>query len=369
MGACLSTDEISKPTSSGTMTPVDETTVAASTDRRIARALRDDAASAKAAIKLLLLGAGECGKSTILKQFKILHKNGFSAQEKVEAVELIHANTLQSIQALCQACIDLSIPLDPEQTAAASALLEQSALFPAPETVALLHGLFTSVPLQSALARSNEFYLLDSAPYYLSLPVLQRTLSPGYVPTEADILRSRLATSGIIENDFVIDKLLFRIMDVGGQRGERKKWIHCFEDVAAILFISSLNEFDQCLAEDRSRNRLLESLSLFEGIISLPWFNSTHIILFLNKNDLFMEKVRRVDLSAYFPDFDGGVGDYEEALEFIKELFFSKNLNPSKTIYAHVTDATDTQSIAFVWGATKHIILQQNLTRAGLIMA
>lgn len=113
----------------------------------------------------------------------------------------------------------------------------------------------------------------------------------------------------------------------------------------------------------------MESLSLFEGIISLPWFNSTHIILFLNKNDLFMEKIRRVDLAKFFPDFDGGMGDYEEALEFIKDLFFAKNLNPNKTIYAHVTDATDTQGIAFVWGATKHIILQQNLTRAGLIMA
>ena len=141
---------------------------------------------------------------------------------------------------------------------------------------------------------------------------------------------------------------------------------HCFQDVNAILFISSLNEYDQCLAEDRTRNRLLESLSLFEGIISLPWFRSTAIILFLNKNDLFTDKVRRVDLGQFFPDYDGGC-DYEEALEFIKELFFSKNLNPSKTIYAHVTDATDTQGIAFVWGATKHIILQQNLTRAGLI--
>ena len=368
MGACQSSDPPVKATP-GTTTPVDVTTVAVSNDRRITRALRDDAAQSRAAIKLLLLGAGECGKSTILKQFKILHKNGFSEKEKLDAVELIHNNTLHSIQSLCQACVDLDIALDEEQTAQATAVLQTTALFPAVETVSLLHALFTSPPLQAALARSNEFYLLDSAPYFLSLPVLSRTLAPGYIPTEADILRSRLATSGIIENDFYIDKLLFRVMDVGGQRGERKKWIHCFDDVNAILFISSLNEYDQSLAEDRTRNRLLESLSLFEGIISLPWFNSTHIILFLNKNDLFTDKIRRVDLGHYFPDFDGGLGDYEEALEFIKELFFAKNLNPNKTIYAHVTDATDTQGIAFVWGATKHIILQQNLTRAGLILA
>lgn len=222
MGACQSVDGLTKPTS-GVVAAVDEASVAASADRRINRALREDAAQSKAAIKLLLLGAGECGKSTILKQFKILHKNGFSEKEKLDAVELIHANTLQSIQALCQACIDLSIPLSPEETAASTALLEATTLFPAPETVSLIHGLFTSPPLQAALARSSKFSLLDSAPYFLSLPVLSRTLAPSYIPTEADILRSRLATSGIIENDFIIDKLLFRVMDVGGaERGEEE---------------------------------------------------------------------------------------------------------------------------------------------------
>ena len=67
----------------------------------------------------------------------------------------------------------------------------------------------------------------------------------------------------------------------GGQRGERKKWIHCFDGVTAIMFIASLNEYDQVLAEDRTRNRLKESLDLFEGIINLPWFKEAPIILFL----------------------------------------------------------------------------------------
>jgi hypothetical protein len=42
----------------------------------------------------------------------------------------------------------------------------------------------------------------------------------------------------------------FRIFDVGGQRSERKKWIHCFEDVHAIIFIIAISEFDQVLLED-----------------------------------------------------------------------------------------------------------------------
>jgi hypothetical protein len=219
--------------------------------------------------------------------------------------------------------------------------------------------------IKKAYSRSNEFTLLDSAAYFLDNIV--RTFDPNFLPTEQDILRTRLATTGVIETDFWIDRMNFKMYDVGGQRGERKKWIHCFEDVRAILFIASLNEYDQVLAEDRTKNRLEESLALFEGIISLPWFKNTAIILFLNKNDLFSEKILKTDLGIYFNAYVGGL-DYEEGLYFIKEQFFSKNANPKKTIYAHVTNATDTNHIAFVWKATKHIVMQLNLSKAGLVM-
>ena len=41
------------------------------------------------------------------------------------------------------------------------------------------------------------------------------------------------------------------IVDVGLQKGEQRKWIHCFQDVTSILFIVNLSGYDQCLVEDR----------------------------------------------------------------------------------------------------------------------
>ena len=66
----------------------------------------------------------------------------------------------------------------------------------------------------------------------------------------ADVLRSRVKTTGITETNFEIGELKYRMFDVGGQRSERKKWIHCFENVTAIVFLVAISEYDQMLYED-----------------------------------------------------------------------------------------------------------------------
>ena len=43
------------------------------------------------------------------------------------------------------------------------------------------------------------------------------------------------------------------MFDVGGQRSERKKWIHCFENVTSIIFCVALSEYDQVLLEESSQ--------------------------------------------------------------------------------------------------------------------
>ena len=97
----------------------------------------------------------------------------------------------------------------------------------------------------------------------------------------------------------------FRLVDVGGQRNERKKWIHCFEDVTAIIFFADAAAYNLTLFEDDRVNRLLEALTLFEEICNCKYFHTTPLILFLNKRDLLKKKIEEVDIADYFDDYEG----------------------------------------------------------------
>ena len=126
---------------------------------------------------------------------------------------------------------------------------------------------------------------------------------PEFLPSVSDVLQARVRTTGIEEAQFNLIDFEFRMLDVGGQRSERRKWIHCFDCVTAVLFCSSLSEYDQTLREDDTQNRMKESLLLFDEIRNSPWFRTVPFILFLNKIDLFQEKIKRVSLSVCFDDW------------------------------------------------------------------
>lgn len=117
---------------------------------------------------------------------------------------------------------------------------------------------------------------------------------------------------------FFFSFFFVRMFDVGGQRSERKKWIHCFEGVTAIIFCVALSGYDLVLAEDEEMNRMIESMKLFDSICNSKWFVETSIILFLNKKDLFEEKIARSPLTICFPEYTG-----RWCLTFVKKQHYS----------------------------------------------
>ncbi|KAK3071794.1 Guanine nucleotide-binding protein alpha-2 subunit, partial [Teratosphaeriaceae sp. CCFEE 6253] len=213
------------------------------------------------------------------------------------------------------------------------------------------------------LEHQNEFYLMDSAPYFFD--EVGRIAAPEYTPSEADVLRARTKTTGIYETRFQMGQLSIHMFDVGGQRSERKKWIHCFENVTSIIFCVALSEYDQVLLEESSQNRMLESLVLFDSVVNSRWFMRTSIILFLNKVDLFRAKLAKSPLVNYFPEYSGG-NDVNRAAKYLLWRFNQVN-RAHLNLYPHLTQATDTSNIRLVFAAVKETILQNALKDSGIL--
>ncbi|KAJ7756072.1 guanine nucleotide binding protein, alpha subunit [Mycena maculata] len=209
----------------------------------------------------------------------------------------------------------------------------------------------------------SEFYLMDSAAYFMS--AIQRLAAPDYIPTEEDVLRARAQSTSITETRFNMGSLSIHMFDVGGQRSERKKWIHCFESVTSIIFCTALSEYDQVLLEEKGQNRMRESLVLFESVINSRWFLRTSIILFLNKIDVFRGKLGKVPLERYFPEYTGGP-DINKAAKYVLWRFMQEN-RARLSVYPHLTQATDTKNIRLVFAAVKETILQNALKDSGIL--
>lgn len=143
-----------------------------------------------------------------------------------------------------------------------------------------------------------------------------------------------------------------------------------------------------------------ESLHLFNSICNHRYFATTSIVLFLNKKDVFVEKIKKAHLSMCFPEYDGeftaaylspqdksiinwqskqmlcpsnlmcfhqGPNTYEDAGNYIKIQFLDLNLRRDvKEIYSHMTCATDTENVKFVFDAVTDIIIKENLKDCGL---
>jgi len=327
--------------------------------------INQDLAADKQINKLLLLGAGESGKSTLFKQMISIYGKGFPENERLSYVPIIYNNIITSMKTLCKQ----SSTYGPVAQQNRQSLELVEVQLKGDEDIDPVLGqhianLWADEGIQRTYANRAKFQLTDSSQYFFDK--IKEVSAENYLPSQQDVLRSRVRTTGIVENEFEIDNNKFKMFDVGGQRNERKKWIHCFENVTAVLFVAAISEYDQMLYEDETVNRITEALNLFEEICNSRWFHDTSMILMLNKRDLFGEKIQKVPLRVCFPEYEGK-DTYEECTKYMKDVFESKNKNKEKTIYTHVTCATDTDNVAAVFNAVKDIIIRQSLGQAGLL--
>ncbi|XP_063359254.1 guanine nucleotide-binding protein subunit alpha homolog [Cydia amplana] len=335
--------------------------------KEIDRILEKDKQTLRRQVKLLLLGAGESGKSTFLKQMRIIHKVKFEPDLVREYQHVIYQNIVKGIQVLVDARDKLAIPwenprnLDVGQQAlhfnSTQTLDSRLFMHYAPH----IHSLWLDRAIKRAYDRRREFQLSDSVSYFFD--ELERIARPDYMPSHQDILHCRKATKGISECTININNVPFVFVDVGGQRTQRQKWTQCFDSVTSILFLVSSSEFDQVLSEDRRTNRLEEALNIFDTIVNNVNFKGISIILFLNKSDLLAKKVasKETDIRWYYPQFTGDPHNLADVQMFLLDMFANVRREPKTTLYHHFTTAIDTYNIEVVFNSVKDTILNRNL--------
>jgi len=320
--------------------------------------------------KLLLLGAGESGKSTLFKQMLVIYGKGFTEDDRREFIEIIHTNIIRCMKTLIQQSDELQgkvggTAMSPSVATSRRVIEEiKDTIRVDSKLVPHIQAVWRDPGIQKTFESRAYFQLTDSTDYYLNK--IQEIAKDGWVPSQQDLLRSRVRTTGIAESDFVIEGNQFKVFDVGGQRNERKKWIHCFQNVTAVLFVAALSEYDMGLFEDQETNRMDEALTLFDEIANSRWFKNTSIILMLNKRDLFAEKIQKVPLTVCFKEYRGN-NSFDDASEYIRRQFEARNKTPTKQIYTHITCATDTDNTRHVINAVKDILIRRNLQEGGLL--
>lgn len=375
-------------------------------------------------VKLLLLGAGESGKSTVFKQMRILHGTKRSEEDLRNFAIIVRANILVSVKKLAMMLrkMDLMSELDKEAKAQRNSYKNADEMDPSfmtpreafdiiieniveANTVeqALSEGaqdandrarirragnsayndslvfleyvdsiriLWNSETMKKVWAKRAQAVVNESHKEYLQ--DLTRIASPEYIPTDQDVLLARIRTTQVTMEKYHIEGIDFEIYDIGGQRSERRKWIDCFDGVDAVIFVAALSGYDETLAEARRTNRMVEALELFRSVCNNRAFANTSIMLFLNKKDLFAEKIMESDIIKQIPfsDYVGPPRDFDHGVQYFIEKFKECLMDEDSEFndnFIHVTKATDTTNMRFVLDSTRAIIMHDNLQRSGFL--
>ncbi|XP_037824280.1 guanine nucleotide-binding protein G(q) subunit alpha-like [Lucilia sericata] len=272
-------------------------------------------------IKLLLLGTKGSGKSTFIRQMRY---ETHMPYDSTKYVGIIIQNIFYAMQTMIEAMKVFQIPYKTKVNAVKNSYIIQ--MVQLNNTITFTNVLLTALKelwadagIQECFMRGHQYGLLDSTKYFFSH--LDRIANPHYTPSIQDILRARIPSKGFQEHVFKYKNVEFLIADVGYQSTERKKWIHCFDNVTAIIYMVAISEYDQFSLDSKHGNSLKESIELLNSIMSFQYFQDTALIIVFNKLDIFEEKITYSHLADYFPEYSGSPYDPQEARSFIANIF------------------------------------------------
>ncbi|KAI8893672.1 guanine nucleotide binding protein, alpha subunit [Globomyces pollinis-pini] len=304
--------------------------------------------------KLLILGPSDSGKSTFLKQIKLLYGKGFSKEDQIQSKRTIINNIIHAIDTIFKLLMSYSIHhldnliLEPSSRIQFQLLIDQLLSFRDNQLDYFSQPILEAIVcfwncdyVQKIYHSLNDNAIPTTTSYFFQH--VQRITSESGMPTNEDLLMIRVITKSVSDTVFTIDGINIHFYDVSGLVHHRKQWISYFEDVLNVIFIVSLSSYDQMMIEDESKNRLMDSIHLFEYIFNHPLLKKADVILFFNKKDLFEIKIRKISFKKYFPDFRDR--SLSEAYTYTKEKFKKIAKDSPKTLFTHLTCCTDTKAM------------------------
>ncbi|KAJ7459359.1 G-protein alpha subunit-domain-containing protein [Mycena latifolia] len=326
-------------------------------------ALKRQKTHVKPPTTVLLLGSSDSGKSTILKQMRLVAGVHFSEAE-LEAYRQTVFNNLMYLRYILDSLPDLGLHL-PEALRPAAEIIAQAPdlhdgdPFPT-EYFHTLTTLWGDPTVQRAVSRGNEVACWENFPYLFA--ALSRFFSPSYLPTPQDILHLRMGTIDVTETKLNLNGIEMSVVDVGSMKSERCKWIHTFSDVTNSGELNYL--VTQKDDDPAPQNQMQVSMTIWDSICASQWFQKTPIILYFTKHDLFEKKVLTSDIANFFPDFKGTRGDAVAGHDYFRKRFLrlaqkAGHVN-EKDVYIHTATVTDTGMMRVFL----HDVVRKNLQEA-----
>nr|GAT48136.1 G-protein alpha subunit [Mycena chlorophos] len=305
--------------------------------REIDRQLAQAFAAAQTECTILLAGTQGAGKSTIMKQMKIIHHGSFTDEQLAEYQQDILGNGIDAAREMLRA-LEHGGPAEDGRQKLTEVFAAET---PSDVTANAIHKLWTdSDVVDWFLRHAPETILTDNASYFLDH--ILRIAAPEYVPTQDDVLRARFNNAKTAETTFTMTRFTFKVVDIA----------HSANRITMLIFCAPLVDY--------KKDRLRESRAYFESLINSPYFRRTTLVLFLNKFDLFRVHLNKAPMDEHFPDYTAGP-DSVKAVKYILWQFMRLN-HARMAINPHITNAIETDirnpSIRSVLNVIKETILR-----------
>ncbi|KAI8906939.1 guanine nucleotide binding protein, alpha subunit [Gorgonomyces haynaldii] len=294
-------------------------------------------------LTILLLGPGDSGKSTVLKQMTLLHGNGFTDEDRDkhsrQIQEFVFVNIQRIVRHIHKERLEWgeSLPV----TLAAKEL----------ETLELTEEGLTDKHTQLVLtiaschlfqAKAQEWETLglhSSAEYFFK--DIKSIMAKDYKAKDKDILNFRKKTEYISETIFEIEKKFWHIIDVAGQKDKRSRWTSYMEKrVSGVMYVFSCAAYNEQMEEEQQTNRIMDALTLFAVIASDKMLKLTSIIALFNKYDLLEYKISKYKIKDYLKNYTG-IQQKRQYVEWLQDQFYNIGKERNVKVYTHKTTATD----------------------------